>query len=133
MLEREICPYGQRYNAFGQCELYLRECKVGYVLNARADECIPEPGFHLPFAFLYGALGWTIYILRRGNRRKMSRVNLVSQLLVGFTGMQQLSYCVQLVLAHAIGFQAIAGLHTFAMMVNYVLNVVCLLAVHGRI
>lgn len=32
--EREVCPYGQRYNQFGRCELYLAKCKVGYVLNA---------------------------------------------------------------------------------------------------
>ena len=93
--EREACPFGQRevstLNEAGEtvysCELYLAECKVGYVLNADETECIPEPGFHLPFAFLYGALGWTIFILRRKNRERFPRVNLVSQLLLGFTAL----------------------------------------------
>ena len=31
----EVCPYGQRYNSFGQCELYLAHCRVGYVLNSK--------------------------------------------------------------------------------------------------
>ena len=67
--EREACPYGQAYNALGECELYLAECKVGYVLNSSETECIPEPGFHLPFAFLYGAIGWLIFIVRKKNRQ----------------------------------------------------------------
>ena len=87
VLERPTCPFGQKYNDLGVCELYLAECKVGYVLNADQSECIPEPGFHLPFAFLYAALGWTIYILRKKNRDKFDRVSLISQLLLGFTGL----------------------------------------------
>lgn len=90
----EVCPYGQRYNSFGKCELYLAHCRVGYVLNASQTECIPEPGFHLPFAFLYAALGWTLFIMRKGNRKQMTRENIVSQLLIGFTALQQFSYFV---------------------------------------
>ena len=70
VLERPNCPFGQRYNDEGVCELYLAECKVGYVLNTQKTECIPEPGFHLPFAFLYGAIGWLIFIMRKKNRDK---------------------------------------------------------------
>ena len=77
-LERESCPFGQRYNDLGVCELYLAECKVGYVLNADETECIPEPGFHLPFAFLYAAIGWVIFILRKKNRSKFERDVLIS-------------------------------------------------------
>lgn len=77
-LEREPCQFGQQYNDLGVCELYLAECKVGYVLNSSQTECIPEPGFHLPFAFLYGAAGWCFFILRKKNRDKFDRDNLVS-------------------------------------------------------
>ena len=34
VLERDQCPFGQKYNEEGVCELFLAECKVGYVLNA---------------------------------------------------------------------------------------------------
>ena len=74
----EVCPFGQRYNNFGLCELYLAHCRIGYVLNAEETECIPEPGFHLPFAFLYAALGWVCFIMRKKNRKQMSRENLVA-------------------------------------------------------
>lgn len=111
VLEREICPYGQRYNKLGQCELYLSECKVGYVLNASKTECIPEPGFHLPFAFLYAAAGWAFYILRRKNRSAFSREVLISQLLLGFTALMQLSYIVQLILSYQMGFDFLIGMH----------------------
>ena len=131
--EREFCPYGQRYNNFGVCELYLAECKVGYVLNSDETECIPEPGFHLPFAFLYAAAGWTIYILRKKNREKMKREMLISQLLLGFTILQQFSYIVQLCLAYTMGFDFIVAMHTVAMFLHYFLNLLCLVAVHWLI
>ena len=130
VLERENCPFGQKYNELGVCELFLAECKVGYVLNAEQTECIPEPGFHLPFAFLYGALGWLVYILRKKNREKFDRVSLISQLLLGFTALQQLNYIVQMCLAYSMDFNVVSGMHTFALFVHYFVNVLCLIAIH---
>ena len=103
------------------------------MLNAAETECIPEPGFHLPFAFLYAALGWMLYILRKSNREKFPRENIVSQLLLGFTALQQFSYIVQTFLAFAMDVSFVAGMHTFAMLVLYIFNLVCLLVVHRLI
>ena len=117
----------------GVCELYLAECKVGYVLNASQTECIPEPGFHLPFAFLYAAIGWTIYIMRKKNRSKFPRENLVSQLLLGFTALQQFSYLIQLILSYTMGYTFISGMHTLALFILYLFNLVTLIAIHWMI
>ena len=81
------------------------------MLNADQTECIPEPGFHLPFAFLYGAGGWTAYILRNKNRKQFQKQVLISQLLLGYTALMQLSYIVQLILAYQMGFDFLVGMH----------------------
>ena len=133
VLERDVCPFGQAYNDAGECELTLAECEVGYVLNRDQTECIPEPGFHLPFAFLYGAIGWSIYILRKSNRDKFPRENIISQLLIGFTFLQQFSYMFQIIIAYTMDISFVGGMHTFAYFMLYLLNLVCLFAIHRLI
>ena len=64
-----VCDYGYKLNELsGECELESVHCQEGFTLNEKLKECIPEPGFHLPFAFLYVAAGWLVYVLRPKNR-----------------------------------------------------------------
>jgi hypothetical protein len=42
------------------------------------DKCIPKPGFHLPFAFLYAAAFWAFIVLRASNRNKFTKEVIVS-------------------------------------------------------
>ena len=71
-----------------------------------------------------------IYILRKNNRTKFDRVTIISQLLLGFTALQQLNYIVQMCLAYSLDFDVVSGMLTFAMFVHYFLNVLCLIAIH---
>jgi hypothetical protein len=63
--DTKVCDFGYELNEENECILQVAHCQKGYVINERSDQCIPEPGFHLPFAFLYVAAGWTYYILRK--------------------------------------------------------------------
>ena len=82
---QKICDFGFELDENGECVLEVAHCKAGYVLNPRSkDKCIPEPGFHLPFAFLFVAGGWAYYILKRQDRKGLEREHLVNQLLLGF-------------------------------------------------
>lgn len=89
VLAKKICPYGYSLNATSdQCELMLAKCHRGFVLNGDSDKCIPEPGFHFPFAFIYASIAWTYIILRQSNRDKFSKELLATQLLIGLTFIQ---------------------------------------------
>lgn len=59
------CLYGYRLNATDQCDLYLRQCKKGYVLNEVLDSCVPVPGLLIPFPVLALVLLSTLYVLLR--------------------------------------------------------------------
>ena len=66
-------------------ELKLASCSSCMELKHDETECFPEPGFHLPFAFIYAAGSWALYILQRKNRKRHWREQIVSQPLLGFT------------------------------------------------
>ena len=95
----QVCDFGYAFNSTGQCVLAVAHCDPGYTLNEADDKCIPEPGFHAPFVFIFAAIGWFIFILRKKNKVHFDRETIVSQLLVGLTVIQQIGYIVLLVLA----------------------------------
>ena len=83
---RTPCAHGREFNpTLGKCTLKIPHCKEGYILNSKLDLCIPLPGFHMPFIFLYAALIWTGLVLNKTSRENFERETVVSQLLVGYT------------------------------------------------
>jgi len=74
----DVCAFGYFLNEDGECVLNTAHCEKGYILNDDQSKCIPLPGFHLPFAFLYAALIWTCVILRPKSRAKYPREILVT-------------------------------------------------------
>jgi hypothetical protein len=98
------------------------------VLNGDLDKCIPEPGFHFPFAFIYASIAWAYIVLRKANRQNFSRETLASQLLIGLTFIQQVGYFTQFGLSIKLGFGLLFGFHLFALIIGYLLNFGCLVA-----
>ena len=107
--------------------LELAHCEPGYTLNASDDKCIPEPGFHAPFVFIFAAIGWAIFILRKKNKIHFDRETIVSQLLIGLTVIQQIGYIVLLILAFQMGYKFLSYLHLAGMFALFFLNLAFLL------
>ena len=123
----EVCDFGYAFNSTGQCALELAHCEPGYTLNASDDKCIPEPGFHAPFVFIFAAIGWAIFILRKKNKIHFDRETIVSQLLIGLTVIQQIGYVVLLILAFQMGYKLLSYLHLAGMFALFFLNLAFLL------
>ena len=97
----------------GECVLEKAKCEKGYILNNGMDKCIPKPGFHFPFAFIYAAALWAFIVLRAGNRDRFPKEVIASQLLVGWTFCQQVAYLALFGLAIKMGFKFVLGFHVF--------------------
>jgi len=124
----EVCPFGYEFNSLGACALSVAHCNEGYILNPSDDKCVPVPGFHLPFAFLYAAIIWLIVILRKKHRSLYRKEVLVSQILVGFTLIQSIGYFVLFLLAFPMGYDFIIAFHTIGLFAIFFLNVASLIA-----
>ena len=84
--------------------MVVPHCEWGFYLNEAKDKCIPDPGVHVPFAFLYAAIIWTTIILWKSNRVKYSKETLVSQILVGLNALYWLGSFILVFLAIPIGY-----------------------------
>lgn len=110
--DREDCKYGYEYNDYGECILKVQLCEPGYILNNRLNKCIPVPGFYIPLIFLAAALAWTVYLLVLYRKGKIAdKYMLITQLLVGYTGIQTFTYFLMFALALALDYKLVTAIH----------------------
>lgn len=99
-----------------------------YILNEARDKCIPTPGFHLPFAFLYVAIIWTIVILCRRKRDKPSKEALVSQLLIGYSAIFWAASICLTFLSLPMGYSFLTTMLLIGLAAGYFFNLASLVA-----